>query len=108
MMGDLTMTKKEIIAKLDGVVMGTELIDVTQTFDETINDKRFTEAEKQSCYNYGFMVWRQRLLRDGGLSPDEKKKYRQDRQRLNVTQDLGFGSWDEMVDAIKKTKELSV
>lgn len=98
------MIKKQITAKLDGVVMGSELIDVTQTFAETIADTRFTDIEKQANYNYGFNVWRQHLLRDGGMSTNDKKKYRNERARENLANGLGYASYDELMIAVEKDK----
>jgi hypothetical protein len=102
------MRKETIVAKLDGQIMGSETIDIPENWNDVITDKRFTETERFSCYRYGFMVWRQRLLRDGGLSPDDRKKYRLERQRENLSHDLGYTSFAEMVADIKRLKDATV
>lgn len=102
------MKSKQIIAKLDGTVVGSETISVCENFAEMVSDTRFTETEKFSCFNYGFMVWRQRLLRDGGLTADEKRKFRQERTRQNFAEDMGYSSFAELELAVKKDKQAKI
>lgn len=98
------MKPKQIIAKLDGTVVGSETINVCENFAEMVSDTRFTETEKFSCFNYGFMVWRQRLLRDGGLSPEEKKITRENRARNKLAEELGYENFEEMKEDVRAMK----
>ncbi len=83
-----------------------EDIQFGETFQEIVSDKRFSDSEKYQWTLSAFVIDRQKDLRDGGLTPDEKKIARQTRARDGVARDLGYASFEEMLIDVKRSKEI--